>query len=65
MKTIITIKLFLVLCCQTSVNDKEYAYEVHELNNTKNAGTVYSRIKYNQGDTIEIAIPTVQITANK
>ena len=65
MKTIVTIKLFLVLCCSTSTNDKEYSYEVHEINNTQNTGIVYSRVKHNQGDTIKIAIPAMQITSNK
>jgi hypothetical protein len=65
MKTIVAIKLFLVLCCQTSTNDKEYSYEVHELNNTENTGIIYSRVKHNPGDTIRIAIPTIEITSNK
>jgi hypothetical protein len=65
MKTIVAIKLFLVLCCQTSTNDNEYSYEVHELNNIKNTGIIYSKVKHNQGDTIRIAIPAIEITANK
>ena len=65
MKTIVAIKLFLVLCCSTSTNENEYSYEVHEINNTENTGIVYSRVKRNQGDTIKIAIPTLEITSNK
>jgi hypothetical protein len=53
MKTIITIKLFLVLCCQ-SVNDGQYKYEVKSLEDTTQTGVIYTGMKYSEGDTIKL-----------
>lgn len=51
MKTILVIKMFLVLCCY---QEKEgvYAYEVQEVGKEKVTGTLYHTQKYSEGDTI-------------
>ena len=37
MKTVVTIKMFLVLCCSTNTNNNSgYSYEVQELNDKVN-----------------------------
>jgi hypothetical protein len=64
-KTILTIKFFLVLCCQTSTNSGQYVYEVYELPNKQKTGIIYSSVQYKQGDTIKISVPAIEITANK
>lgn len=56
MKTIITIKLFLVLCCQT-VDNGQYQYEVKNIQDTTETGVVYTSIRYSEGDTIKIYSP--------
>ena len=53
MKTIISIKLFLVLCCQT-VSDNQYKYEVKSLEDTTQTGVIYTGMKYSEGDTIKL-----------
>ena len=65
MKTIVAIRLFLVLCCQTDVDGNMYSYEVKELTNKDNPGILYSKAKYNVGDTIKIMASMPQITLNK
>jgi hypothetical protein len=52
MKTIIGIKLFLVLCCQ-SVDNGQYKYEVKSLNDTTQTGVIFSGMHYSEGDTIK------------
>jgi len=52
MKTIIGIKLFLVLCCQT-VNNGQYKYEVKSLEDTTQTGVIFSSTRYSEGDTIK------------
>ncbi len=52
MKTIIGIKLFLVLCCQT-VNNGQYKYEVKSLDDTTQTGVIFSSTRYSEGDTIK------------
>jgi hypothetical protein len=52
MKTIIAIKLFLVLCCQT-VDNGQYKYEVKSLEDTTQTGVIFSSTRYSQGDTIK------------
>ena len=65
--TITTIKLFLVLCCQTEV--KGYMYEVKDISNSHEkiitGGTIYTEAKYNEGDTIRLAIPKPSILTSK
>ena len=56
MKTIITIKLFLVLCCQT-VDNGQYKYDVKNLGDTTQTGVVYTSIRYSEGDTIKLYSP--------
>jgi hypothetical protein len=56
MKTIITIKLFLVLCCQT-VDNGQYKYDVKNLEDTTQTGVVYTSIRYSEGDTIKLYSP--------
>jgi hypothetical protein len=53
MKTIITIKLFLVLCCSTT-DSGQYKYEVKNLEDTTQTGVLYSNGVYQEGDTIRI-----------
>jgi len=53
MKTIIAIKLFLVLCCQT-VSDGQYKYEVKNLQDTTQTGVIFSNKQYFEGDTIKL-----------
>lgn len=53
MKTIITIKLFLVLCCHT-VDNGQYQYDVKSLDDTTQTGVVFTGMKYSEGDTIKI-----------
>ena len=55
MKTIIGIKLFLVLCCQT-VSDGQYNYEVKTLDSTEQTGMIYSTAQYTEGDTIKLKL---------
>jgi hypothetical protein len=55
MKTIIGIKLFLVLCCQT-VNDGQYKYEVKSLDDTTQTGVIFSGTHYLEGDTIKLKL---------
>jgi hypothetical protein len=55
MKTIIGIKLFLVLCCQT-VSDGQYKYEVKTLDSTEQTGMIYSTAQYTEGDTIKLKL---------
>jgi hypothetical protein len=55
MKTIIVIKLFLVLCCQT-VTDGQYKYEVKTLDSTEQTGMIYSTEQYTEGDTIKLKL---------
>ena len=52
MKTIIAIKLFLELCCQSS-NDGQYKYEVKCLNDTTQTGYIHTNTRYFEGDTIK------------
>ena len=56
MKTIIGIKLFLVLCCNTKTEDNGYSYEVKDLQNSNSYGTILTERKYLEGDTIKIFI---------
>lgn len=59
MKTVVTIKMFLVLCCSTNAtNNSGYSYEVQELNGKEGTGVMFTQMEYNQGDTIKIVIPT-------
>ena len=51
MKTIVTIKMFLVLCC-SNYDSSTYKYEVKNLQDTTSNGYVYTSIKYSEGDTI-------------
>ncbi len=53
MKTIIGIKLFLVLCCQT-VNEGQYKYEVKSLDSSKQTGVIFTTTHYSEGDTIKL-----------
>jgi hypothetical protein len=53
MKTIIAIKLFLVLCCQT-VSDGQYKYDVKNLQDTTQTGVIFSSKQYFEGDTIKL-----------
>jgi len=53
MKTIIGIKLFLVLCCQTT-NEGQYRYEVKSLEDTTQTGVIFSGTHYSEGDTIKL-----------
>ena len=53
MKTIIGIKLFLVLCCQTT-NEGQYRYEVKYLEDTTQTGVIFSGVHYSEGDTIKL-----------
>ena len=55
MKTIIIIKLFVVMCCQT-VDNGHYRYEVKSAKNNEETGVVFSTAKYSEGDTIKIPI---------
>ena len=59
MKTIIVIKLFLVLCCQT-FTDGQYKYEVKTLDSTEQTGMIYSTEQYTEGDTIKIKLKTLE-----
>jgi hypothetical protein len=56
MKTIITIKLFLVLCCQT-VDNGQYKYDVKNLQDTTQSGVIYTSARYSEGDTIKLYSP--------
>ena len=58
MKTIITVKMFLVLCCSTNTNNSGYSYEVQELYDNGATGVMFTQVEYNKGDTIKITIPT-------
>jgi hypothetical protein len=51
MKTIVAIKMFLVLCC-SSYNEGTYKYEVKNLQDTTVNGYVFTPVKYTEGDTI-------------
>jgi len=51
MKTIVAIKMFLVLCC-SSYNEGTYKYEVKNLQDTTQTGYVFTAVKYSEGDTI-------------
>lgn len=51
MKTIVAIKMFLVLCC-SSYNEGTYKYEVKNLQDTTQNGYVFTPVKYSEGDTI-------------
>ena len=51
MKTIILIKLFLVLYCSSNDNG-QYKYEVKNLNDSTQIGYVNSNTRYIEGDTI-------------
>ena len=53
MKTIITIKLFLVLCCHTA-NDGQYKYDVKSLEDTTRTGVIFTSRQYSEGDTIKL-----------
>ena len=53
MKIILTIKLFLVLCCSTTESG-QYKYEVKNLEDTTQTGVIYSNIRYVEGDTIKV-----------
>ena len=53
MKTIIGIKLFLVLCCQT-IDNGNYKYEVRSLDDNKTTGVIFSTAQYSEGDTIKL-----------
>lgn len=61
MKTILAIKMFLVLCCYQE-NNGVYAYEVKEIGNEKVTGTLYHPQRYSEGDTIrfEYAVQQMQ-----
>ena len=54
MKSVVIIKLFLVLCCNTQNEYGQYVYEVKEIDNQKIGGVYYTHIKYNDGDTIQL-----------
>jgi len=43
--------LLLVLCCY-SQNDGVYKYETKNLKDTTQTGTLYTKLKYTEGDTI-------------
>jgi len=51
MKTIVAIKMFLVLCC-SSYDNGTYKYEVKNLQDTTMSGYVYTPVKYTEGYTI-------------
>jgi hypothetical protein len=51
MKTIVAIKMFLVLCC-SSYDGSTYKYEVKNLQDTTVNGYVFTPVKYTEGDTI-------------
>ena len=51
MKTIVAIKMFLVLYC-SSYDNGTYKYEVKNLQDTTQSGYVFTPIKYIEGDTI-------------
>jgi hypothetical protein len=53
MKSILIIKLFLVLCCSTTDNG-QYRYEVKNLEDTTQTGIIYSNRVYTEGDTIRL-----------
>jgi hypothetical protein len=53
MKSIIVIKLFLVLCC-SSTDNGQYRYEVKNLEDTTQTGVVYTGTRYSEGDTIRV-----------
>jgi hypothetical protein len=53
MKLILGIKLFLVLCCQTT-DSGQYRYEVKDLNDTTQTGVFYTKVKFSEGDTIKL-----------
>jgi hypothetical protein len=53
MKIMLTIKLFLVLCCSTTESG-QYKYEVKNLEDTTQIGVIYSNIHYIEGDTIKV-----------
>lgn len=44
--------MFLVMCCQLNTVNDGHVYEVRNLNDTTEIGTVFSTTKYEQGDTI-------------
>lgn len=56
MKSVVLIKMFLVLCCQLNTDKNGHVYEVKNLNDSTELGTVFSTIKYNQGDTIVLKL---------
>jgi len=51
MKTIVAIKMFIVLCC-SNYDGSTYKYEVKNLQDTTTTGHVYTSVKYTEGDTI-------------
>ena len=53
MKSVIVIKLFLVLCC-SSTDNGQYRYEVKNLEDTTQTGVVYTGTRYSEGDTIRV-----------
>jgi len=53
MKSVIIIKLFLVLCCDYQNQYGQYVYEVKEIGNNS-GGTFFTQIKYTEGDTIQL-----------
>ena len=61
MKSIIAIKMFLVLCCYQE-KDGVYVYEVKEIGNEKVTGTLYHPQRYSEGDTVrfEYAVQQMQ-----
>lgn len=54
MKSVIVIKLFLVLCCNYQNQYGQYAYEVKEIGNDNERGTFFTQVKYTEGDTIQL-----------
>lgn len=53
MKSILVIKLFLVLCCSTT-DSGQYRYEVKNLEDTTQMGVIYTNRFYTEGDTIRL-----------
>jgi len=54
MKSVIFIKLFLVLCCDYQNQYGQYVYEVQEIGDERTSGVFYTNIKYTEGDTIQL-----------
>lgn len=53
MKEVI-IKLFIVVCCNTQTPDGVNSYQVKQLPKDDFGGTIYTPVKYQEGDTIRI-----------